>query len=461
MSRRFSLKSKIKRVSIKAVGAFGAMLLLCSLFITVTIFNRTRVEQLEMERLIIDKSMEISEVISSLLYKTEALSALVIQGDGEVENFERVSATICDDPAILNVLIAPDGVVQDVYPLEGNEAVLGLDFFSEGAGNREAMLAKETGELVFGGPFDLIQGGQALVGRLPVYIQKDGEEHFWGLVSVTLKYPQALEGVGLDGLEEDGYSYEIWRYSPDDGEEQVIASGAAKYNEGARYVQEEIKILNANWYFKIAPVHVWYQNIGVWLLIGVGLFVSFLVAFLVQSNDNLRKMKARIEEIANLDYLTGIYNRRYFMEVVYNCMAAGQRGCVMLFDIDKFKKINDTYGHSTGDAVLIDITCRVHQMLAENKMFARYGGEEFVVFLPDQPLAEAEQLAEQLRLLIMSEACAFCGQKITVTVSIGVAKIDADGNLEAAIAKADDAMYQAKQNGRNQVMVMPENKSRQ
>jgi len=126
------------------------------------------------------------------------LSALVIQNDGEIENFKQVAAIIIDDPAILNVLIAPSGVVSDVYPLQGNEAVIGLDFFGEGAGNKEAVMAKETGQLVFGGPFDLVQGGQALVGRLPVWIDMpDGNNAFWGLVSVTLKFPQILDGIWI------------------------------------------------------------------------------------------------------------------------------------------------------------------------------------------------------------------------------------------------------------------------
>lgn len=93
--------------------------------------------------------------------RQEILSALVIQSDGEVKDFESVAATIVDDPAIRNVILAPAGIVSHVYPLKGNERVLGLNYFLEGEGNREAVMAKKFGQLVLGGLFNLVQGGQA------------------------------------------------------------------------------------------------------------------------------------------------------------------------------------------------------------------------------------------------------------------------------------------------------------
>lgn len=84
----------------------------------------------------------------------------MIQHNGKVENFEKVASTLVDDPAILNVLVAPGGVVSDVYPRKGNEAVLGLNFFARGAGNQEAVEARDAGQLILGGPFPLVQGGR-------------------------------------------------------------------------------------------------------------------------------------------------------------------------------------------------------------------------------------------------------------------------------------------------------------
>ncbi len=441
-----------KTLSFSTMASFGICLLLCTVLITVTVVNRNNVERLEMEQLIMEKSVRISDVISRLLYKTEALAALVVQGNGEMENFERVAATICDDPAIMNVLIAPEGVVSAVYPIQGNAAVMGLDFFSEGQGNNEAVMAKNLGQLVFGGPFALVQGGQALVGRLPVYLDDQaGQEAFWGLVSVTLRYPEALKAVGLELLETQGYAYEIWRYSPDDGQVQVIANGDMVYNESARFIEMEIHILNATWYFKVAPVRMWYQYFETWVLITAGLLVSLLVAFVTQNNAELRRMKLQIERIAHQDSLTDIYTRRYFMENAAGQVKQRRQGCIIIFDVDQFKQINDTYGHSVGDEVLIGIARRVGSKLRAGDIFARYGGEEFIIYLPDAAKEQSLVLAKRLSKTISQEPIETRNASIHVTASFGVAAIGVKQNLEEAINWADGAMYEAKRNGRNQV----------
>ncbi len=284
-------------VSLRVVATFLASILFCSLLICISIRNKADNEKMTMERLIMEKSVKVSEVISKLLYKTQALSALVIQNDGRIQDFERVAATIVDDPAILNILVAPAGVVSDVYPLQGNEAVMGFNMLGPGAGNREAIRAKETGELVFGGPFTLVQGGQALVGRLPVWLNvAGGGKRFWGLVSVTLKYPQALAGAALETLEKQGFAYEIWRVNPDDGKRQVVASSPNADTSKVRFIEKHIPLLNADWYFRIAPVREWYEYSENWILIVSGLAISLLIAFITRNNEELKRVKEELEK---------------------------------------------------------------------------------------------------------------------------------------------------------------------
>lgn len=144
---------------------------------------------------ILNQSNKITNVLSKLLYKTQSLASLIIQNNGEIINFGKTATAMVDDSVILNVLLAPAGIVQEVYPREGNEAVLGVEFFSEGAGNREAVHAQKTEQMVLGGPFPLVQGEEAQVRRLPIYLDDGkGGKRFSGLVSVTLKFPQALDG---------------------------------------------------------------------------------------------------------------------------------------------------------------------------------------------------------------------------------------------------------------------------
>ena len=126
-------------ISRRAAATFIILLILCSLAVYLLVERKYQFEYIKMERIILNQSNRLTNVLTRLLYKTQALSALVVQHNGKVENFEKVAATLLDDPAILNVLAAPGGVVRAVYPVEGNEAVLGLNFFEKGAGNQEAV----------------------------------------------------------------------------------------------------------------------------------------------------------------------------------------------------------------------------------------------------------------------------------------------------------------------------------
>lgn len=454
-----TLKRRInyKKLSFRTIIAFSVTLILCSSLVSVMVLNRCRVERLTMEQLILEKSIKINDVMSKLLNKTQMISSLVLQNGGEVVNFEQFAATIIDDPAILNILVAPDGVVSDVYPLEGNEAVIGLDYFSEGAGNKEAVLAKETGQLVLGGPFNAVQGGQILVGRLPVFIDEpSGAKHFWGLVSITLKYPQALDGAGLNELKSQGFAYEIWRINPDDNERQIIANSEHDYSNTTNYSEMQLSIVNADWYFRILPVRAWYEFPESWISILISICISFLIAAIIQNNQNLNALTDELETLSNTDSLTGIHNRRYFMEAVNKQMDRVARmnseSFVIIFDLDHFKKVNDRYGHQAGDVVLKDVTARITNILRSYDLFARYGGEEFIIFATEIDEAAAMRLAERIRQDIAGTPVETKDASILVTISLGIAPAAPVNKLEKAIAFADDALYNAKKEGRNRSM---------
>lgn len=355
-------------------------LLLSSVFIVIAIKNKMNIDRMAMERLIIEKSVTINDVVTKQLYKTQALASLVIQNDGAVGDFDRVAATIVDDPSILNILLAPDGVVSNIFPLTGNEKALGLDFFSDGPGNLEARMAKERNRLFVGGPFQLIQGGEALVGRLPVWLPKpDGSREFWGLVSVTLKYPDVLQGAGLDSLSRQGYIYEIWRINPDDQERQIIAASGDINSNKFVFIEQHIRILNADWYFRLAPLPRWYEYVDTWLMIMVALILSSLVAVNIKSNEDLKRMKSDLDTLTLTDPLTRILNRKGLFKKMEELI--GDKVCFMLsyLDLNYFKQVNDLYGHNRGDYVLGEFSRRILKHMGSSQVFARVGGDEFVL----------------------------------------------------------------------------------
>jgi len=175
-------------------------------------------------------------------------------------------------------------------------------------------------------------------------------------------------------------------------------------------------------------------------------------------NDSLRSSVAQTVEMAITDPLTGLHNRRYLdshlQSLFDRAMARRRPLSAMIVDIDRFKSINDTYGHDGGDAVLREVAARLRRNLRGIDLVCRYGGEEFVVVMPETELAIAERVGERIRQQIAGEPFSLGGASgtVSVTVSIGVAGLllPQDG-LEALMKRADMALYEAKTGGRNRV----------
>jgi len=155
-----------------------------------------------------------------------------------------------------------------------------------------------------------------------------------------------------------------------------------------------------------------------------------------------------------IDGLTGVFNKRYFLEALEKEASRSQRYdrplSILMFDIDHFKRVNDNYGHLAGDYVLQALARLISTRARREEIFARYGGEEFVILLPETQNEGAMELAEQLRKRVASYTFVFEGEEIPVTVSIGVATVHGEGISETEfIRRADEKLYQAKAEGRN------------
>ncbi|MED5490969.1 MAG: diguanylate cyclase [Pseudomonadota bacterium] len=172
----------------------------------------------------------------------------------------------------------------------------------------------------------------------------------------------------------------------------------------------------------------------------------------------LESANTKLQELALRDGLTGLLNRRYWESCLEREFARHQRYdnpvSLVIFDIDHFKRVNDTYGHQTGDEV-IRATARITSQLVRETDFAgRYGGEEFVVLLPGTTLDGAAQFAERLRSTIERQQLDYQGSPLTFTISLGVATLADDmAGYQALLERADKALYQSKEGGRNRVTV--------
>jgi diguanylate cyclase (GGDEF)-like protein len=272
------------------------------------------------------------------------------------------------------------------------------------------------------------------------------------------------------GLSEKFVALDHWRVSPGGLTYEILERGelfivndteAADFFNNPLAIKEGIRSLIA------VPLKIHKRTIGVLYLddfaprefVAEKLeLLSILTSFATMSIDHAR-LHERTLQLACTDGLTGLYNHRQFKKVFSEEVARANRYnktlSIILFDVDDFKKFNDTYGHPNGDIVLQEMANMLRELLRDSDTLYRYGGEEFVALLPETVLTEAAKVAERIRIFVETESPRFLtGITKThgVTVSVGVAALPEDGNDSSSLLKTvDDLMYQAKREGKNKV----------
>jgi len=175
------------------------------------------------------------------------------------------------------------------------------------------------------------------------------------------------------------------------------------------------------------------------------------------TRDELKKALVELEKLATTDSLTGISNRRHLLTLAEREFQRARRYrhpfSLLMLDIDHFKSINDTYGHAAGDEALKLMADVTRNALRQVDIFGRFGGEEFVVFLPETPLRDAVTVADRIREAIASAPLTIQNAEARMTVSIGVSTYqDDEPSLDTLLMRADKALYEAKQRGRDRVV---------
>ncbi len=180
------------------------------------------------------------------------------------------------------------------------------------------------------------------------------------------------------------------------------------------------------------------------------------IVFIIRDITERKRLKEELQHQATTDYLTGVTNRRHFIETAHYEISRAIRFkhplSIALIDIDHFKSINDTYGHAAGDEALIVLARLCCDNIREVDIFARLGGDEFVLLLPDATCKQAYQVVERIRRSLSALSIDRDGQNIAITISSGIAGLeDEEDTLDVLLARADQVLYQVKESGKNRV----------
>jgi len=519
---------------------------------------------------------QIEQRLTHALSATHALAATIRQGEGRLRDFDGQALEMMPlYPGVSALQLAPGGVIGQSFPLAGNEKAIGHNLLADTARNKEARLAIDTRRLTLAGPFTLRQGGEAVIGRLPVFLDDPaGGNRFWGFSIALIRLHDFLPSLNLAELERLGYGYELWRVHPDSGERHIFARSRQTLADTP--VTTAFDVPNGRWHLSLAPAHGWhdaarlvgealvalllagllalaaYQYLrhrrvlqeseesyrslfdsvqeavyvlsreGVFLAVNQGASrmyghdpewfvgktpesvsapgrndmaaVSVLMArafagapqsfefwgmrddgaefpkevhlargswfgkpvlfALARDISALKSHERQLEHIAHHDALTGLPNRVLLADRMYQGIAQTRRAnCLMAvgyLDLDGFKPVNDSFGHEVGDRVLIEIARRMQQALRAGDTVARLGGDEFAfLLLGVKTVEECENTLKRL-LAAIAQSSDMDGHRIALSASVGVTLFPFDdADPDTLLRHADQAMYLAKQGGKN------------
>ncbi|MFA6310151.1 MAG: ATP-binding protein [Sterolibacterium sp.] len=256
--------------------------------------RRFELEQARVSEMAGDHAHLLQAGIERVLSATFSLAALVREGKGHISNFEATATEMLPFfPGAASLQLAPGGVVRQIVPLAGNEAAIGHDLFNDPQRRKEAIKARDDGQLTLAGPFALKQGGFGAVGRMPTYLDDGaGGRSFWGFTNVLIRFPEALASARLENLEKRGFRYELWRVHPDTGERQIIAASSS--GPPIEPVDRSLELPNGSWTLSVAPAAGWSDPGGLALKSALGLAVSLLLFLLTQALLNTRAKALQI-----------------------------------------------------------------------------------------------------------------------------------------------------------------------
>ncbi|MDA0150160.1 diguanylate cyclase [Vibrio sp. LaRot3] len=393
----------------------------------------------------------LESLIVSDIYVVNSLSTLVA-ANPEVDLFEwnKLATNIIQRSTHINVVgLAPDDVVKHIYPLKGNERVLGLDYRTVPKQWRSIQKAREIEETLISGPVELVQGGKAFVARVPIFTDPPFNQHYWGVCSVVIGLKSLFQDAGIYSLT---HKYHIAiRGTDSKGESGEVFFGKQSTFDDA-FSTEHVHFPYGDWMISIAAKENLladvpaYQRHGARVL-GYGALFILLSAFFA-----IFSLYRRANKRALHDELTGLPNRRYFMFTLRHQfeMAAKSNGvdsfALLNIDLDKFKAINDNFGHSAGDKVLQSIAKRIQGALRASDVVARIGGDEFLVLLPRVSKADdVDAICVEVEKALSHTPVIYEQQLINLRVSVGYALYKVEfSDVEEMLRVADARMYEVK-----------------
>ena len=378
---------------------------------------------------------------------TDTLEQILISENGEIHQFETIAGNLMSD-SIESVQLAPNGVVTDIYPAEGNEAGK-IDLLHDKDRKEISCYARDNHATITQGPFELKQGGYGIAVRNPVYLKdKSGQEYFWGFTIVILRVPDIFSDT-VSALSNFGYEYKILKTDiPWSDTYKVVYQSDGQIDHPVSYA---FTVGDGTWKLEVTPKTGWRNNTLLIIISGMFLTISLLLSVLTRVWLIAKEHKNKYKILARTDSLTNIYNRYGFDELAEKIISKNPQThfVAALLDIDDFKFINDIYGHSYGDKALKSLADSMKAFFPSDALLGRNGGDEFCILLPNCTFKEADKQLQQFTKL--PKTFSYHGKELALYISLGYAEYPTFAASPSQLMRCAD-LYEIKLHGKNGCM---------
>lgn len=436
--------------------------------------EKTRVRRVraEAEMFLADTMDTFEEVLGDGIRETQILKAWLLTSGkdylGEIaehadggpwaEDFNRLAEAFYDEDSMYTVGILPDGKVGAMYPLptplgEDRTELREKDIYTIDP-DWSASLTKAVSEDSPAILEPVVNGEKTgyLIYIVDPVINDGGS--LWGFTQVVLKIPDSLQKTWVKRLEENGFQYQLYFKKKSGAVKRIATTFSEKNQQATNAISLKRTIRDTEWVLKVMPADDW-TNPGK-MLGGMALLVlgALLFALLLQALKWRRDSRvASLRSDASRDQMTKLLNHESVTNAVNALVENREDGVLFMIDIDNFKTFNDTSGHQAGDMVIMAVADALKRTFRREDILGRYGGDEFVAYMigdvskPDYA-AKADNLSRRLRAIKVP------GVSRDITCSIGIAKLsDRQTTGKALFAAADSALYESKNNGKDQFTI--------
>ena len=377
---------------------------------------------------------------------TDTLKQVLINGNGQIINFSKIAENLMSY-SVQSVQLAPNGVVTEIYPEEGNETGK-IDLLKDSKRGEISNYAKDHNITIIQGPIKLKQGGSGLVVRNPIYLEdENGQEYFWGFTIVILRVPEIFED-STNALSKFKYNYRLSREASVLDKKYVEVD--ANCDKMIRPVTYNLTVGKEKWKLEIMPRAGWSNSTTLYLIFFGGLSLVLLLTGLTIVLFLLDERRVELKELANKDGLTKLYNRYGFDEMAEKMISKNPKEhCVaVLLDVDDFKLINDMYGHAYGDKALISLSENMQKFFSSSALLGRNGGDEFCILLPNCTMEEVKEFL--IEFTKTPKTFSYKGQTYSFCISLGYAEYPNNAIERSQLMRcADTALYEVKLHGKN------------